>query len=65
MSGSKKLAVAQVSPRRLGSRHEIEEYVSRTSAALAERGHRVLVAAPSDSRTAIRDGRPIDRAIAT
>ena len=64
MSGEKKLAVAQVSPRRLGSRHEIEEYVSRTSAALAERGHRVLVAAPSDSRTAIRDGRRAIKAAA-
>ena len=64
VSGSKKLAVAQVSPRRLGSRHEIEEYVSRTSAALAERGHRVLVAAPSDSRTAIRDGRRAIKAAA-
>jgi hypothetical protein len=41
----------------LDSRHEIAEYVGRTSAALAERGHRVLVAAPSDSRAALREGR--------
>ena len=57
MSGEQKLGVAQVSPRHLGSRHEIDEYVTRTSASLAERGHRVLIAAPSDSRTALRDGR--------
>ena len=64
MSGEQKLAVAQVSPRRLGSRHEVDEYVTRTSAALAERGHRVLVAAPSDSRSAIREGRKAIKAAA-
>ena len=57
MSSARKLTIAQVSPRRLDSRHEIAEYVGRTSAALAERGHRVLVAAPSDSRAALREGR--------
>ena len=57
MSAARKLTIAQVSPRRLDSRHEIAEYVGRTSSALAERGHRVLVAAPSDSRTALREGR--------
>jgi len=51
------LAIAQVCPYAWGSRHEIEEYVERTSARLAERGHRVVVAAPSDSRGAIRDSR--------
>ena len=64
MSGEQKLAVAQVSPRHLGSRHEVDEYVTRTSAALAERGHRVLVAAPSDSRSAIREGRKAIKAAA-
>jgi predicted metal-dependent phosphoesterase TrpH/glycosyltransferase involved in cell wall biosynthesis len=57
VSSARKLTIAQVSPRRLDSRHEIAEYVGRTSAALAERGHRVLVAAPSDSRAALREGR--------
>ncbi len=56
------LAVAQVSPRPWGSRHEIDEFVARTSGELAERGHRVVVAAPSDSRTAIRDSRRAIRA---
>jgi predicted metal-dependent phosphoesterase TrpH/glycosyltransferase involved in cell wall biosynthesis len=64
VSAEQKLAVAQVSPRRLGSRHEVDEYVTRTSAALAERGHRVLVAAPSDSRAAIREGRKAIKAAA-
>jgi len=46
-----------VSPQPWGSRHEIDEFVTRTSEHLAERGHRVLIAAPSDSRTAIRESR--------
>ena len=64
MSGQQTLAVAQVSPRLLGSRHETDEYVTRTSDVLAERGHRVLIAAPSDSRTAIREGRRAIKAAA-
>jgi predicted metal-dependent phosphoesterase TrpH/glycosyltransferase involved in cell wall biosynthesis len=64
VDGERKLTVAQVSPRRLESRHEIAEYVSRTSEALARRGHRVLIAAPSDSRTAIREARRAIRAAA-
>ena len=46
-----------MSPQPWGSRHEIDEFVTRTSEHLAERGHRVLIAAPSDSRTAIRESR--------
>ncbi|MGZ8676163.1 MAG: glycosyltransferase [Solirubrobacterales bacterium] len=64
MSADRKLAIAQVSPQLWGSRHEIDEYVARTSAVLAERGHRVVVAAPSDSRTAIRESRRAIRAAA-
>jgi predicted metal-dependent phosphoesterase TrpH/glycosyltransferase involved in cell wall biosynthesis len=51
------LAIAQVSPHPWGSRHEINEFVGRTSEELALRGHRVLIVAPSESRTAIRDSR--------
>ena len=51
-----------MSPYPLGSRHEIDEFVKRTSEELAERGHRVIVCAPSDSRTAIRDSRKAIRA---
>jgi predicted metal-dependent phosphoesterase TrpH/glycosyltransferase involved in cell wall biosynthesis len=51
------LAIAQVSPRPWGSRHEINEFVGRTSEELTRRGHRVLIVAPSESRTAIRESR--------
>ncbi len=51
-----------MSPHAWGSREEISEYVERTSERLARRGHRVIVAAPSDSRTAIRDSRRAIRA---
>jgi glycosyltransferase involved in cell wall biosynthesis len=55
------LAIAQVSPHPWGSRHEINEFVARTSAELADRGHRVLIVAPSESRQAIRDSRRLIR----
>jgi glycosyltransferase involved in cell wall biosynthesis len=51
------LAIAQVSPRPWGSRHEVNEFVGRTSEELSRRGHRVLIVAPSESRAAIRDSR--------
>jgi glycosyltransferase involved in cell wall biosynthesis len=51
------LAIAQVSPHPWGSRHEINEFVGRTSEELTRRGHRALIVAPSESRTAIRDSR--------
>jgi len=55
------LAIAQVSPHPWGKRHEINEFVARTSAELVERGHRVLIVAPSDSRRAIRESRRLIR----
>jgi predicted metal-dependent phosphoesterase TrpH/glycosyltransferase involved in cell wall biosynthesis len=55
------LAIAQVSPHPWGKRHEINEFVARTSAELAERGHRVMIIAPSDSRRAIRESRRLIR----
>jgi glycosyltransferase involved in cell wall biosynthesis len=55
------LAIAQISPHPWGKRHEINEFVARTSAELAERGHRVLIIAPSDSRQAIRESRRLIR----
>jgi predicted metal-dependent phosphoesterase TrpH/glycosyltransferase involved in cell wall biosynthesis len=42
-------------------RHEVNEFVDRVAAELADRGHRVVIAAPSDSRREIRDSK---RAIA-
>ena len=58
---SDSLAIAQVSPHPWGKRHEINEFVTRTSAELAARGHRVLIVAPSDSRQAIRESRRLMR----
>jgi predicted metal-dependent phosphoesterase TrpH/glycosyltransferase involved in cell wall biosynthesis len=58
---SERLTIAQVTPHPWGSRHEVNEFVARVSAELAGRGHRIVVAAPSDSRAALRESR---RAIA-
>jgi predicted metal-dependent phosphoesterase TrpH/glycosyltransferase involved in cell wall biosynthesis len=55
------LQVVQVSPQLWGATHEVNEFVERVSAGLAARGHRVVVAAPSASRAAVRESR---RAIA-
>ncbi len=51
------LSIAQVTPHPWGSAHEVNEFVGRVSAGLAERGHRVVVAAPSNSRAAVRESR--------
>ena len=59
--GADSLSIAQVSPHPWGKRHEINEFVARTSAELAERGHRVLIVSPSDSRKAIRESRRLIR----
>jgi predicted metal-dependent phosphoesterase TrpH/glycosyltransferase involved in cell wall biosynthesis len=56
-----RLTIAQVTPHPWGTRHEINEFVERVSAELADRGHRVVIAAPSDSRREIRESK---RAIA-
>jgi predicted metal-dependent phosphoesterase TrpH/glycosyltransferase involved in cell wall biosynthesis len=56
-----RLSIAQVTPHPWGPPHEINEFVERTSAELARRGHRVAIAAPSASRTTVRESR---RAIA-
>ncbi len=55
------LSIAQVSPHPWGKRHGINEFVARTSAELAARGHRVLIVAPSDSRREIRESRRLIR----
>ncbi len=51
-----------MTPHPWGSRHEVNEFVEHVSAQLAERGHRVLVAAPSDSRAKIHESRRAIRA---
>ncbi len=54
---SERLSIAQVSPHPWGAPHEVNEFVARVSAGLAERGHRVVVAAPAASRSAVRESR--------
>ena len=54
---SSRLSIAHVTPHPWGTYNEVNEFVVRTAAGLRERGHRVLIAAPSDSRQAIRDSR--------
>jgi predicted metal-dependent phosphoesterase TrpH/glycosyltransferase involved in cell wall biosynthesis len=51
------MSIVQVSPHPWGATHEVNEFVTRVSAGLQERGHRVVVAAPSGSRAAVRESR--------
>jgi len=51
------MSIVQVSPQPWGVTHEVNEFVDRVSAGLSERGHRVVVAAPSGSRAAVRESR--------
>ena len=52
------LAIAHVTPYPWGGGdHEITTYVERTTAALAARGHQVLIVAPSRSSEAVRETR--------
>ena len=46
-----------MTPHHWGQRNEINEFVERTSLELAERGHRVIVAAPSGPRGGVREAR--------
>jgi predicted metal-dependent phosphoesterase TrpH/glycosyltransferase involved in cell wall biosynthesis len=57
-----RLSIAHVSPHPWGAPHEVNEFVARASAGLAERGHRVVVAAPAASRSAVRESRRVIRA---
>src|SRR3954454_25045852 len=51
------MSIVQVSPQPWGLTHEVNEFVDRVAAGLADRGHRVVVAAPSASRAAVRESR--------
>ena len=51
------LAIAQVTPFAWEVAHEVNQYVARVSAELAARGHRVLIVAPSQSGSLVRDSR--------
>jgi glycosyltransferase involved in cell wall biosynthesis len=54
---SERLAIAQVTPFAWEVGGEVNEYVARVSAELARRGHRVLIIAPSEQSTLVRDSR--------
>ena len=54
---SDRLAIAQVTPFAWEAANEVNEYVARISDELARRGHRVLIIAPSESSTLVRDSR--------
>jgi predicted metal-dependent phosphoesterase TrpH/glycosyltransferase involved in cell wall biosynthesis len=56
------LAIAQVSPYPWEDRHEVNTYVGRLSEELAQRGHRVVIVAPSRDETAVRATRKAIRA---
>jgi predicted metal-dependent phosphoesterase TrpH/glycosyltransferase involved in cell wall biosynthesis len=58
------LTIAHVTPFPWESRREVNEYVGELSDELARRGHRVLVLAPSSSRTFVRESRRLIRAAA-
>jgi hypothetical protein len=58
------LTLAQVTPYPWEARREVNEYVERLSHELGARGHRVLVLAPSSSRTLVRESRRRIRAAA-
>ncbi len=51
------LAIAQVTPFAWEVDNDVNEYVRRVSDELAHRGHRVLIIAPSQSDTLVRDSR--------
>jgi glycosyltransferase involved in cell wall biosynthesis len=51
------LAIAQVTPFAWEATNEVNEYVARVSAELAARGHRILIVAPSQSSSLVRDSR--------
>jgi glycosyltransferase involved in cell wall biosynthesis len=59
---SERLAIAQVTPFAWEAANEVNEYVARVSDELARRGHRVLVIAPSESASLVRDSRRAVRA---
>jgi predicted metal-dependent phosphoesterase TrpH/glycosyltransferase involved in cell wall biosynthesis len=52
-----RFSIAQVTPYPWEQGHELNAYVERVSAELRARGNRVVVVAPSDSRTLVREGR--------
>src|SRR3954469_13456400 len=56
-------SIAQVSPYPWEQHHEVNVYVERLADELCQRGHRVVVIAPSSVRELIRDGRELIAAV--
>jgi glycosyltransferase involved in cell wall biosynthesis len=56
------LSIAQVTPYPWEDRHDVNLFVDRVSQELAQRGHRVLVVAPSSSHELVRESRRAVRA---
>lgn len=54
VSPAQSLLIAQIAPRPLDDQHETSRHVRLLAAGLAERGHRVIIVAPTRDRTAIR-----------
>ncbi len=52
-----KFAIAQVAPYAWEEPREINTFIERLSAGLCERGHRVVILAPSESRSLVKDSR--------
>jgi predicted metal-dependent phosphoesterase TrpH/glycosyltransferase involved in cell wall biosynthesis len=61
---SDRFAIAQVTPYPWDTHHEVNEFVARSSAELAARGHRVLIVAPSHSQSSVREARKAIRSAA-
>ncbi len=57
------LSIAQVTPYPWEQQHEVNHFVERLAQELRDRGHRVVVIAPSDSRELVREGRRRVRAM--
>ncbi|MFZ1992988.1 MAG: glycosyltransferase [Solirubrobacteraceae bacterium] len=57
MPAPQRLAIAQVTPFAWEAANEVNEYVARVSDELAARGHRVLIVAPSESASLVRETR--------
>ena len=64
MAEADRLTICVVSPYALHGAHPVAEYVRNEATALAARGHRVTVLAPSASSRALRSGRERLRALA-
>ena len=54
---SQRYAIAQVTPHPWEDAHEVNAYVGSLASELAERGHRVLIVAPSRSPELVRESR--------